>query len=134
MIPDTTKSGSGLFDQTTFDSSGFTRRDAPEQFPVIVPRSSHGLEGDLPMDDASQHAKGGPSSDSWNSVSSDLNPKDLRPFQSSDMFNNDEFALKADDWTDMFTQPVEMTPGSSAQFQDALMWMFDKGNGLESSL
>ncbi len=134
VFPDTTKSDGGFFEQSMFDSSGFTRKDAPEQFPVLAPKPTHGFEGDVPMDDGSQHAKSGPSSDSWNSMSSDLNPNDLRFFQNSDIFNNDEFALRADNWTDMFTQPVEVTPGSSAQFQDALKWMFDKGNGLESSL
>ena len=85
------------------------------------------------MDDSSQHAKIGPSSDLWNSVSSDFNPNDFGFFQNTDIFSNNEFAPKADNMTDMFTQPVDMTPGSSAQFQDALRWMFEKGNGLESS-
>ena len=86
------------------------------------------------MDEGSQPAKSGPSSDPWNSICSDLNPNDLSFFQNSDIFNDNDLALKADNLTDIFTQPVETTPGSSAQFQDALKWMFDKGNGLESSL
>ena len=131
---DTTKSGGGYFEQSTFDSSNFSRKDAPEQFQVLAPKPTHGFEGDLPMDDSSQHAKTGPSSDLWNSLSSDLNPNDFSFFlQNSDMFSNNELAPKADNMTDMFTQPVDMTPGSSAQFQDALKWIFDKGNGLESS-
>lgn len=133
-LPDTTKSGRGLFEQSAFDSCDLTQKDAPGQFPAIAPKPTHGFEGDLPMDEGSQPAKSGPSSDPWNSICSDLNPNDLSFFQNSDIFNDNDLALKADNLTDIFTQPVETTPGSSAQFQDALKWMFDKGNGLESSL
>ena len=133
VFPDNTKSGGGSFDQSTFDSSNFTRKDATEQFQVIAPKPNHGFEGDLSMDDNSQHAKTGSSSDMWTSISSDLNPDDFSFFQNADMFNSNELAPKTDHMTDMFTRPVDMTPGSSAQFQDALKWIFDKGNGLESS-
>ena len=134
VFPDTTKSGGGLFEQSAFDSSDLTQNDAPGQFPAIAPKPTHGFEAGLSLDERSQPAKSASSSDPWNSMSSDLNPNDLNFFQNSDIFNNNELALKADNLTDVFTQPMEMTPGSSAQFQDALKWMFDKGNGLESSL
>ena len=133
VFPDTTKSGRGFFEQSTFDSSIFTRKDAPEHFPINAPNPTHAPAGDVPMDVSSQHDKSVPSSDPWNTIPSDLNLNDLSFFQNSDMFNNDEPAPKLDDLTDTFTQPGEMTAGSSAQFQDALKWMFDKGNGLESS-
>ena len=87
----------------------------------------------MPTDEGSQHAKNGPNSDLWNPIPSDLNTSGFNFFENSDMINSNEFATKADNLTDMFTQPMEMTPGSSAQFQDALKWMFDKGTGLESS-
>ena len=130
---DPTKSGGGLFEQSTFGTSNFAQKDAPEQLPVIAPKPTHGFEGDLPIDDGPQHVTSGSSSDSWNAISSDLSPNDLSLFQNSDIFNSNEFAPQTDNLTDIFTQSMEMTPGSSAQFQDALKWMFDKGNGLESS-
>ena len=132
VFPVTTNPSSG-FERNVFDSSNLTRKDVSEQFQPIAPKTIHGFEGDLPMDDGSQHAKSGSGSDLWNSISSDLNADDFSFFHNSEMFNNNDFAPKADNLTDSFTQPVEMTPGSSAQFQDALKWMFDKGNGLESS-
>ena len=135
-FPNTTKPSSSFFEPSTFDSSKFTQKDVPEQFPAIAPKPTHGIvEGDMPIDDGSQFAKSNPSSDLWNTTSmelssNDLNSNDLSFIQNSDFFNN-ELAPKADSLADMFTQPVEMTPGSTAHFQDTLKWMFDKGDGLQ---
>lgn len=136
--PGTTKSGGGFFEQSTLEPCGFTRKDAPDPSPIVVtrptpviaPKPTHGL----PMNDGPQYAKSGPSTESWSSIPSDFNPNDWNFLQSPDIFsnNNDDFGLKADNLTEMYTQPLEMTPGSSTQFQDALKWMFDKGNGLET--
>ena len=134
VLPITTKSGSGLFDQSTFDSSKFTQDDASEQFPIPARKSTHGFEGDLQADDGSQHAKSSYSSDSWNATPLELNANDFSFFQSSDLFHNNEIALKADSLTDMFAQSADMTPVTSAQFQDTLKWMYDKGTGLQSSI
>ena len=112
VFPDTTKSAGGLFEQSAFDSCDLTQKDVPGQFPAIAPKPTHGFEGDLPMNEGSQPAKSGPSSDPWNSLSSDLNPNDLSFFQNSDLFNNNELALKEDNFGDVFAQPVEMTLGS----------------------
>ena len=125
-----TKSTSDFFEPSTFNSSKFPQKDAPEQFPAIAPKPTRGFEGDLPIDDGSQFAKSNPSSDLWNTASLDLNMNDLSFFQNSDLFSN-ELAPKADSLADMFTQPVEPTPGSTAHFQDTLKWMFDKGDGLQ---
>ena len=133
VFPDTTNAGGGFFERSPFDPSNLTRKDIREQFQPIAPKTTHRFEGDLPMDECSQHAKTGSGSDLWSSISSDLNADDFSFFQNPDMFNNNDLAPKSDNLTDGLTQPVEMTPGSSAQFQDALKWMFDKGNGLESS-
>lgn len=127
VISDATKSGGNFFEQNTFDTSSFTQKEAPEHLPVIAPKPTHGYGSDLPMDTDLHQAKSGPSSDSWNSIASDLNLNDLSFFQSTDILNNNEPALRTDNLTDVFTQPGEMTP------VDALKWMFDKGNGLESS-
>ena len=138
-LPDPIRTGSGIFENNAsgaFDPFNFTQNDTSAQIPAIKPSTTHDFEGDFRMDAGSHVAKSGPNSHPMNAVSSSANPSDFGCFQDSlntDMFNINGLASKADDFTDLLTQPVEMPPESSAQFQDALRWVFDKGSGLDSS-
>ena len=140
--PFTTSGGCG-FENNTFtalEALNYSPKDAPAPASAPAPnmrlQTTHPFEGDLRIDNSSRLARNISSSDSMDSMASNTNPVYLSSFPNSfdsDFFNNIEFFHKPDDMTNILQQSVEMAPESSAQFQDALKWVFDKGDGLGSS-
>ena len=133
-------SGSNLFDINAagvFDTFEFSHKDTSAHFPTARARRARDLEGDFRMDDGFQAARVDPSSTTLTATSSSFNPNDMNSFQSTfntDLFGNNSLDPKAIDMPDpLLAQPTDIPFESSDQFQDALQWVFDKGNDLDSS-
>ena len=79
----------------------------------------------------------GPDSELLKPATSDPRLGEMTSFQNSlddDMLYTNDLAPRVEDLTDLvLTQPLEMPPESSAQFQDVLKRVFDKGSGLDCS-
>ena len=122
----------------THNPFNFTQKAASAPFPASRPTTSiHDFEGDLRMDDGFKPAKTALSSSApSNAVSAGLNTGDSSALQdpfSMSMFTADDSLPKGNDSHGLLAQPLEIPSESSAEFQDALKWVYDEGNGLDAS-
>lgn len=116
----------------TFD---FLQKDASAQIPPTRPRLSQDFDGDFRMNEGSQVLSAIPNPSTVDSMPANLIPNDSNAFQNApnnDIFNFN-FDPTADNLANLFTTSADMPIEYSSQFQDALQWAFDKGNGLDSS-
>ena len=128
-------SSSNKFEQAapnTYESPIFSQKAASAPF-----SSTRDFEGDLRMDDRMKPAKPTPSSlEPSNAVHANLNASDSGPLQdpfSMDMFTANDSLSRGDSSRGLLAQPLEMPSESSAEFQDALKWVYDEGYGLDAS-
>ncbi|KAL9614502.1 MAG: hypothetical protein Q9167_001030 [Letrouitia subvulpina] len=138
-LTDTTQANSISFNDNTpsaFETFDFSQKDASAQLPPTRQRLTQDFEGDFRMNEGSQVSSAVPNSSIVDSMPANLNPSDLNTFQNAlnnDIFNSNIFDPTADNLANLFTPSVEMPIEYSSQFQDALQWAFEKGNGFDSS-
>ncbi|KAI4159534.1 MAG: hypothetical protein LQ342_006535 [Letrouitia transgressa] len=127
------------FDNSTpsvFETFDFLQKDPSAQLPPTRQRLTQDFEGDFRMKEGSQVSGAIPNSSTVDSLPANLNPSDSSSFQNAlnnDIFNFNNFDPTADNLANLFTTSAEMPIEYSSQFQDALQWAFEKGNGLDSS-
>lgn len=122
---------------SSLNSLSFAQGDTTASVPIAEPRPIQDSEGDLNMVNDFRVVESGPSSEALKPVTPNPKLGEMASFQDSlddDTLYTNDLAPRVDDLTDpLLTQPPQMPPESSVQFQDALKWVFDEGSDLGSS-
>ena len=137
--PDSAKSGGRGFGdgtQGTFDAFDSAQKDVTGSYPTIRPKLRHDFDGDLRMDEGPQITKSGLDTNPSDPMFSSLNQSDLSAIQTSlsdDIFSNNDLGPTAQGSMELLPRPMDGSSDSSNRFQDALRWMLETGNDLDST-